>query len=160
PARARVEMDETLCPESLGGEQGVDAALGLAPWHQRELALFFPGLDAKPPERVEIELDSVPPAVRGQGRQVRETPLPAEVLAGKMGRDGEARAERTRKPCSARMLGQMHQQVVTSGAQCRVEPPLVSHPRERAALLPAAVHYVDLGDGGVQVEHVPGLGVD
>jgi hypothetical protein len=58
------------------------------------------------------------------------------------------------------MLGKMHYEIVAAFAQRGEQLPLVRETRERTRLLPIAPHYMDSRDRRVQVEHLPGLGID
>src|SRR5690242_607006 len=141
-----MEMDEALVGEPLCGKKRVDAALLVLSRHEHEPAFILPGLDADAPERVEVDLHPVASGVRRKSKEMAEAFLPKARLAGEIGCHGVSRAERARKPGPARMLGEMHDEIVAPPAQRGEEPPLVRKPRERPRFLPAALDDVDPGD--------------
>src|SRR6266853_1094425 len=76
------------------------------------------------PERVEIDFHPVAPRVRREWDKMRKAFFPKPGLTGKIWRNGVTRTQRTREPRPARMLGEMHHELVASRSQHREEPPL------------------------------------
>src|SRR5689334_9029016 len=109
-----MEMDETAGREAFLGKKRLHAALSVLARYQDQPALFLPRLDAESTQRIEVDFHPMTPRVRRERKEVREAPLPDTGLAAEVGRHGIARAEQARKPSSARVLRQMHEEIVAA----------------------------------------------
>ena len=89
-----------------------------------------------------------------------EARAPEPVRVVELPGDRVARLEQARKPRAARMLGQVHDQVVAPGRQTAQQPPLRRRLREPALALPFAIDGVQLFDRGMAFEHGRGFAVD
>ena len=97
--------------------------------------------------------------VRGQAVEVRVTAAPQRAAAFALAGHREARPQEVRERQPARMLGEMHEQVVLACPQGPQQRPLAAQLGEHATLFPAAVDRVHLRDGGVAGQHGRGVPV-
>ena len=111
-----MQVHETDGQSELG-----NPALRVRPRDELHLAFVHARLDADAPQRVEVDLHHV--AVAHQGIEMREALAPPRAALALDRRDGIAHAEKPREPRAARMLREMHEQVVAPGAQCAQQPP-------------------------------------
>src|SRR4030095_1246356 len=82
---------------------------------QCDLALGNPGVNADAPQRIEVQFDPV--AARSHRKEVREALGPQPATTGYLGGHAVARADGTREPGPARVLGQVDDEAIASVLQ-------------------------------------------
>ncbi len=85
--------------------------------HEHQRLVTRRGLQADAPQGVEVAFDRVPRRCARQPVVMGEARSPQPVRAIEMACDAVARTQQAREPRAARMLGQVHDQVVMARAQ-------------------------------------------
>ncbi len=153
PARRRMHVDERLRQR-----QRLDLLLGVGARHEMHPALVHARIDADAAQRVEIDFHLM--AIADQRVEMAEALAPPAPAFRHVRRHAMARAEQARKPGAARMLGEMHQQVIVPRAQRAEERALFGELSQGSERAPLASYAVKLGQRGMARQHGHGVVVD
>ena len=112
-----MDVDEAVREKCVLLEKAAHALHGCISGDEHQGLFRGKGLDADPAKAVEIALDRMPGRPLRKTVMVRERAAPEPRCIRDVAPDGVARREQPGEPRPARMLGQMHDQVVTTRAQ-------------------------------------------
>ena len=160
PARPRVHLDESMRLQALLSEQIAHARGRLVIGAQHQALVRRRRLQPDAPQRVEVAFDGVARRGARQPVVVREGRAPKPMRAVQMPSHRIAWLEQAGEPRAARVLGQVHDQIVASSREVAQEPSFRGRLREPALSLPFAVDRMKCGDRRVTFEHRCGFTVD
>ena len=153
PARSRMQLNEAATGQSVGAQQGVGPRVGFGAGNQHQPFRCVFGMQAEPPQSVQIEFHRVPSRTARQRVEVRERCAPQPRRIPSHRRDAVADSQQSPQPGAARMFGQMDEKIVLTIAQRAQQARLAAQLRQRTVPLPFPIHCEQLADRRMVSQH-------